>query len=263
MKQKKCTFNVLLSVLTRCSLLLTVWFLQRFIKEVRNSLFVDGLRSPIGERLASFRWMYSLSISSELFSPAPRKVCTSSALVSNGFNWFTGRFAGMNGASKCKWRADQQQSEVKMCWRILSTKLNWLKKSKHNFTFFFFLTIWNNCVCLVLLLCDRAFLAGIRFQRPLPRWTFQNLGHIRSVCLLFRLMRVYLSWAHHGDRFPDWRRCLRDQVHPGLPVLSKRGGRALWCHCADRGGRRTVCSTGDCGRVRGRKGTLEDNAVRF
>lgn len=85
---------MLLSVLIRCSLLLTVWFLQRFIKEARNSLFVDGLRSPIGERLASFRWIYSFSISSELFSPATRKVYISSPLVSNGLKWLTACFAG-------------------------------------------------------------------------------------------------------------------------------------------------------------------------
>lgn len=68
---RKCTFNVLLRVLIRCSRSLTVLFLQRFIKEALNSLFVDGLRSPIGERLASFRWIYSFSISSDLFTWSP------------------------------------------------------------------------------------------------------------------------------------------------------------------------------------------------
>lgn len=56
-RRSKGTFKVLLSVLMRCSLSLTWWFLQRFMKEALNSLFVDGLRSPIGDRLASFRWM--------------------------------------------------------------------------------------------------------------------------------------------------------------------------------------------------------------
>lgn len=62
---------MLLSVLMRCSLSLTTWFLQRFMKDALNSLFVDGLRSPIGDRLASFRWMYSFSISSERFTWFP------------------------------------------------------------------------------------------------------------------------------------------------------------------------------------------------
>lgn len=50
-----CTFSVLLRVLIRCSLSFTLWFLQRFMKEALNSLLVDGLRCPVGERLASLR----------------------------------------------------------------------------------------------------------------------------------------------------------------------------------------------------------------
>lgn len=70
-RRRKGTFKVLLSVLMRCSLSLTTWFLQRFMKEALNSLFVDGLRSPIGDRLASFRWMYNFSISSEMLACSP------------------------------------------------------------------------------------------------------------------------------------------------------------------------------------------------
>lgn len=73
-KAEKRTFKVLLSVLMRCSLSLTTWFLQRFMKEALNSLFVDGLRSPIGDRLASFRWMYNFSISSEMFTWFPATI---------------------------------------------------------------------------------------------------------------------------------------------------------------------------------------------
>lgn len=75
-RRKLRTFKVLLSVLMRCSLSLTTWFLQRLMKEALNSLFVDGLRSPIGDRLASFRWMYSFSISSDMSTwfPATTRV---------------------------------------------------------------------------------------------------------------------------------------------------------------------------------------------
>lgn len=52
----------------RCSFSLMSWFLHLFIKEALKSLLVDGLRSPMGERLACLMWMYSLSISSDVAS---------------------------------------------------------------------------------------------------------------------------------------------------------------------------------------------------
>lgn len=62
------TFSVLLSARARCSFSLILWFLQRFIKEALNSRFDDGLRSPVGDRLALFRSMYNFSISSLVLS---------------------------------------------------------------------------------------------------------------------------------------------------------------------------------------------------
>ncbi len=73
---ERLTFRVLLRVLIRCIFSLSVWFLQRFTKEARNSHFEDGFRSPVGDKLALFKCKYNISISSSVPSCPSRTIKT-------------------------------------------------------------------------------------------------------------------------------------------------------------------------------------------
>lgn len=124
---------------------------------------------------------------------------------------------------------------------------------------FLFVSSTNNPLDLFFLHC-RASFVGLPFQSLVLGRTHQKVARINLLRLLLgRLVRVYLSWAHHG-RFTTGRggRRLRDQVQPGLPLLGERGRRALWSHRTDGGGQRTVGATGDWGGVGWRKGALND-----